>query len=66
MKIIEQLAAKYQIKLAAKMVDALLDVRRLHGKVFFVVKTDFFHNLPPAFYKFVHTVYCNEISEFLQ
>ncbi len=41
--IVEQLAAEFQIKLAAELADALADVRGLHGKVLVVVKADFSH-----------------------
>ena len=42
-EVIEELAAKLEVELAAKRRDALPDVLRLHGEILLVVKSDF-HN----------------------
>ena len=47
MEIVKQLAAEFQIELAAELSDPLLDVFRLHFEVFFVVKSDFHCRSPP-------------------
>ena len=45
MVIVKQLAAEFQIQLAAELPDPLPDFIRLHFQVFFVVKPDFEHGL---------------------
>ena len=41
--IIKQLAAEFQIQLAAEFRDTLLDLLRLHAEVFVIVKTYLVH-----------------------
>ena len=41
--VVEELAAKFQIQLAAELTDALADLFRLHPEVFIVVKADCLH-----------------------
>ena len=45
MEIVKQLSAKFQIQLSAELVNALLDLLRLRGEVFLIVKSNGSHDL---------------------
>jgi len=49
MIVVEQLAAEFQIQLAAELVDAVADVLGLQLHVFVVVETHSVHNLLPCY-----------------